>query len=236
MESTATAAHYRLTASLRSHLEPGEVVYLHGLESSPDGAKGSWLREHLGGVGVDLDTSVAQEVLAGARSAGRPLDLGGAEMERAFAVPMARARARLGEDPQPQLLVGSSFGGAVLLKLMDEGSWRGPSLFIACAGVALTPIRELPMNSRAVLLHCPEDATVTIQGSRVLAATGGPDVHLLEGTAGAEPHRLPGLLSNGVLATAVAWLLDPLVAKRASWSCLADPGASKISGKVQRSG
>ena len=57
-----------LTEAIGSLLVPGEVVYLHGLESSPDGAKGSWLREHLGGMGVDLDTSVAQQVLGAARA------------------------------------------------------------------------------------------------------------------------------------------------------------------------
>jgi len=230
MDPTVTAADEYLTASLRSLLEPGEVVYLHGLESSPDGAKGSWLREHLGGVGVDLDTSVAQQVLAAARAAGRPLDLGGDEMERAFAVPMARARQRLREKPEPQLLVGSSFGGAVLLKLMDEGSWRGPALFLACAGVALTPIRALPPGSRAVLIHCPEDGTVPVEGSRILARTGGANVHMLEVRAGSEPHRLPGILSNGLLGTAIAWLLEGLVAERASWRCLpgvVQPGHEK---------
>jgi hypothetical protein len=234
MDSNSTAADHYLTVNLRSLLEPGELVYLHGLESSPDGAKGSWLSEHLGGVGVDLDTSVAQEVLGAAHGSERPLDLGGDEMERAFAVPMARARQRLREQPQPQLLVGSSFGGAVLLKLMDEGSWRGPALFLACAGVALTPIRALPAGSRAVLIHSPEDGTVPVEGSRLLARTGGPDVHMLEVTAGPEPHRLPGILSNGVLATAISWLLEPLVVERASWPCLSGAVAGPVAGKEGR--
>jgi len=204
-----------LTDTMSSFLEPGEVVYLHGLESSPDGAKGQWIQDRLGGMGVDLDTSVARQVLSAVRSTGRSLDLEGAEMQRAFAVPMERARARLAAEPAPQLLVGSSFGGAVLLKLMDEGSWRGPALFLACAGVSLTPIRALPEGSRALLIHCPEDDTVPVQGSRLLAATGGRDVQLLEVSEGEEPHRLPGVLRNGILDAAVAWLLEPLAAERA---------------------
>jgi len=207
---------------MRSFLAPGEVVYLHGLESSPDGAKGQWIRDRLGGMGVDLDTSVAREVLAPARTTGLDLDLDfeGEQMQQAFAVPMKRARARLASAPAPQLLVGSSFGGAVLLKLMDEGSWQGPALFLASAGVALTSIRALPEGSRALLVHCPEDDTVPVQGSRTLAATGGRDVQLLEVREGDDPHRLPGILSNGILDAAVAWLLEPLAAERASWQCL----------------
>jgi len=209
-----THADHCLTEAVRALLDPGEVVYLHGLESSPQGARGSWIRERLGGMGVDLDTSVARQVLGTARSEGATLEPGGADLERAFAVPMERARERLSQAPKPQLLVGSSFGGAVLLKLMDEGSWRGPALFLAGAGAALTPIRSLPAGSRAMLIHCAEDETVPVQGSRSLAGTGGAQVHLLEVSEGAEPHRLPGIAGSGVLAAAIAWLLEPLALQR----------------------
>jgi len=202
-----------LCDALGSYLAAGEVVYLHGLESSPDGAKGSWLRDRLGGHGVDLDTSVAQEVLADARAAGRPLDLAG-DMERAFAVPMERARERLMQEPTPQLLIGSSFGGAVLLRLMAEGNWTGPALFLACAGVTLTRERTLPEGSRALLIHCPEDDVVPFAGSQLLARSGGRDVHLMAVSEEDEPHRLPSILTNGVLAAAIAWLLQPLAIER----------------------
>jgi len=202
-----------LCDALGSYLAAGEVVYLHGLESSPDGAKGSWLRDRLGGHGVDLDTSVAQEVLADARAAGRPLDLAG-DVERAFAVPMERARERLMQEPTPQLLIGSSFGGAVLLRLMAEGNWTGPALFLACAGVTLTRERTLPEGSRALLIHCPEDDVVPFAGSQLLARSGGRDVHLMAVSEEDEPHRLPSILTNGVLAAAIAWLLQPLAIER----------------------
>ena len=202
-----------LCDALCSFLAPGEVVYLHGLESSPHGAKGTWLRDRLGGDGVDLDTSVAREVLAESRAAGRSIDLAG-EMERAFSVPMERVRARLAQEPVPQLLIGSSFGGAVLLRLMAEGSWTGPALFLACSGVTLTKERALPEGSRALLIHCPEDDVVPFAGSQLLARSGGRDVHLMAVSEEDEPHRLPSILTNGVLAAAVAWLLQPLVVAR----------------------
>lgn len=209
-----TPADHVLTEAVRALLHPGEVVYLHGLEGSPQGTRGTWIQQRLGGMGVDLDTSVARQVLGDVRSLGLPLDPGGSDLERAFAVPMERARERLRQAPSPQLLVGASFGGAVLLKLMDEGSWRGPALFLAGAGAALTPIQSLPESSRALFIHCPEDDTVPVQGSRSLAGTGGPNVHLLEISDGDDPHRLPGILSSGVLAAAVAWLLEPLASAR----------------------
>ena len=214
-----TSADTVLCDALRSFLAPGEVVYLHGLESSPRGAKGTWLRDRLGADGVDLDTSVAREVLAEARAAGRSLDLAG-EMERAFAVPMERVRARLAQKPVPKLLIGSSFGGAVLLRLMAEGTWMGPALFLACAGVALTRERTLPEGSRALLIHCPEDEVVPISGSQLLARSGGRDVHLMVVSEEHEPHRLPSILTNGVLGAAIAWLLQPLSAARGAELCV----------------
>ncbi len=186
-------------------------------------------------MGVDLDTSVAQQLLSEARASGRALDLSGDELQRAFAVPLARVRERIRQEPKPQILVGSSFGGAVLLKLMDEGTWRGPALFLACAGVGLTPIRALPQGSRALFVHCPQDDTVPVHGSRLLARTGGDDVHLLEVSEGNDPHRLPGILSNGVLDAAIGWLLEPLAVQRASWPCLSSalPGGTTLDGLAQ---
>ena len=208
-----TSAETVLCDALRSVLALGEVVYLHGLESSPSGAKGTWLHDNLGGMGVDLDTSIARQVLAAARVAGSPM-ASKEGMERAFAVPMRRARARLAEAPLPQLLIGSSFGGAVLLRLMGEGSWTGPALFLAGAGVSLTQVRELPQGSRALLIHCRRDDVVPFAGSVLLARSGGPGVRLLEVSEGDEPHRLPNILTNGILATAVCWLLQPLAVAR----------------------
>lgn len=211
--SLSTASDTVLCDALRSFIRRGEVVYLHGLESSPQGTKGTWLHENLGGMGVDLDTSVACRVLSDARAAERPLNHE-SEMDLAFAVPMERARARLLQQPAPQLIIGSSFGGAVLLRLMAEGSWQGPALFLACAGVALTEHNELPEGSRALLIHCPEDDVVPFAHSELLARSGGPLVHLMEVSEAEQPHRLPTILDNGVLASAICWLLQPLAAER----------------------
>jgi hypothetical protein len=64
------------------------------------------------------------------------------------------------------------------------------------------------------LIHCPEDEVVPISGSQLLARSGGRDVHLMVVSEEHEPHRLPSILTNGVLAAAIAWLLQPLSAAR----------------------
>jgi hypothetical protein len=97
---------------------------------------------------------------------------------------------------------------------MAEGSWQGPALFLACAGVALTQYKELPDGSRALLIHCPDDEVVPFAHSQLLARSGGPQVHLMEVSEAEQPHRLPTILENGMLASAVGWLLQPLAVER----------------------
>ena len=75
------------------------VLFLHGLEGSPHGTKGTWLREHYDVVAPALDTSSIE-----------------AALEDALAALAA----------EPDVVVGSSFGGAVLLELLHVGAWRGP--------------------------------------------------------------------------------------------------------------
>ena len=182
----------------------GSVVFLHGLESAVDadlvpcGGKATFLREHHGAALVPLDTRAAVEA-AGRAGAGWSWPF--PEYEAAFRVPLARARAAIG--PDTRLVIGSSFGGAVLLRLLVEGGWAGPSLLLAGAGPKLTPHRALPAGVPALLVHGVHDDVVPIDDSRALAVSSATAT-LWEVDDG---HRLGTILHDGTLARAIAHLI-----------------------------
>lgn len=183
------------------------IVFLHGLESpvddalQPIGRKATWLRERYPDVltpGLDTRAMVAlrQRVQAGHT-------LTEAELAEAWRAPMARGREALATGPD--LVIGSSFGGAVLLRLVrEEPRWRGPCLFLAGAGVALTDWRTLPDDLRAVLVHGRRDTVIPLAHSRLLVRSAGPQVQLWE--VGGD-HGLADAVTDGTLAAAIAWLL-----------------------------
>lgn len=184
-----------LIPRLRERYADGEVVFLHGLESGPGGTKACWLRERLGAVTPDLDTSVAIAAWRRAEASGRAVSQ--AELEEAFAVPLERAREAVAGA---RVVVGSSFGGAVLLQLMWSGDWTGPSVMLAGAGVKLTRFRELPRGSRVVLIHGRADTVVDPADSRVLAASPSCQTWFWEVP---DEHRLTSVLESGLLAAAL---------------------------------
>jgi hypothetical protein len=178
------------------------IIYLHGLESGPNGSKGTWICENYNGFAVDLDTSAARSSRAQAEARGVVWDHECPDLEVAFSLPLSRARAAISDDTR--LIVGSSFGGAVLMKLLHENAWSGPCVFIASAGTKLTGHDSLPPGTSAVLLHGRHDDIVPLDDSRRMAATGGLEVQLWEIGDG---HRMKGILDSGILRAAIDFLL-----------------------------
>ena len=172
------------------------LVFLHGLESRvddrfiPTGGKARHLAAHYDVTLAPLDTRVAQACARRLGPAGfrHPFP----EEDACFATPMQRARESLAADTQ--LVIGSSFGGAVLLRLIHEGSWSGRSLFLAGAGVKLTPHRTLPAGVPCHLVHGRSDAVVPWTDSELLAASS-PDatLDLVE-----DEHRLANWVPLGL--------------------------------------
>jgi hypothetical protein len=177
------------------------VLYLHGLESGPDGSKAAWLKRTQAAFAVDLDTTHARASATQAKASGVPWDHQWRDIKGDFRVPLERARAAIG--PETRVIVGSSFGGAVLTHLIHEGSWRGPSLFIASAGLKLTGHQALPEGARHLLLHGRDDTVVPLSDSRTIAAQSGDNVVLWEVSDG---HRMKTIMPSGLLDLAVDWL------------------------------
>lgn len=178
-----------------------EVLYLHGLESGPDGSKGAWLKRTQGAFAVDLNTAHARASSTMAQASGIPWDHTWPDIKEDLRVPLERARAAI--RPETRVIVGSSFGGAVLTHLIHEGTWTGPALFIASAGLKLTGHTALPSGAKALLLHGRDDDIVPLSDSRTIAAQSGENVVLWEISDG---HRMKTIMPSGLLDLAVDWL------------------------------
>ena len=147
------------------------VQFAHGLESSPHGNKARLFAAHF-----DAETPAMNT----------------ADFEACIRV-HAETAARF----QPDVLVGSSFGGAVAVALLHRALWRGPTLLLAQASRHYCPEARLPAGVRVLLVHAREDEIVDAADSRALAQTGTPSlVELLEVD---DDHALSRLVSSGEL-------------------------------------
>ena len=179
------------------------VIYLHGLESSPQGTKGQFLFENYQALAVDLNTSAAIVSRDSADARDEPWSHATPDIDQAFAVPLERARAAI--TAETQVIVGSSFGGAVLTHLIAEGSWHGPCLFIASAGIKLVGHVDCPPSAPIIFLHGRHDTIIPIDHSRQVAHASGPNVQLWEI---GDDHFMRSITTNGTLRAAVDLLLE----------------------------
>jgi predicted esterase len=147
------------------------VQFVHGLESSPQGTKARLFAAHFDARTPAMDTADFEACV------------------RVQAEELARFR--------PDVLVGSSFGGAVVVALLQRGLWRGPTLLLAQAAAHYGLELRLPENVRVWLVHGLRDDLVPIEESRALARTGTPGlVSLLEPD---DDHPLSATVASGRL-------------------------------------
>lgn len=172
------------------------ILFFHGLESGPNGTKARWLAERYGAVTPHLGSEVVAEPLMAGR-------IRFPEEFLAAAAPCVQVAREALVDEAPDIVVGSSFGGAIAVHLAAEGRWKGPLLLLACASRKLLGDVPLPKSTKAVLVHGRQDDVVPLDHARWLAAKSGPRVMLWEV---ADDHRLGAQLGNGVLDAAIGWL------------------------------
>jgi pimeloyl-ACP methyl ester carboxylesterase len=103
----------------------------------------------------------------------------------------------------PHVLVGSSYGGAIAVELLQRGVWRGPTLLLAQAALRRRQAPVLPPGVTVWLVHGTRDAIIDPEDSRVLARSGSPErVRLIEVD---DDHALHTTVEDGRL---VAWVAE----------------------------
>ena len=162
-------------------MERIKVHFVHGLESSPSSRKALLLKEYFDAETPAMDTSNFQQCV----------DVHQAALKRRV----------------PDVLIGSSFGGAVVLALLQRGLWQGPTLLLAPAmsHYDLEPV--LPAEIPVLLVHATLDDVVSVEDSRSIAQANS-NAELIEVD---DDHALSATVSRGEL---VEWV--KLLARRAS--------------------
>ena len=151
------------------------VQFIHGLESSPQGVKAQLLARHFTARTPAMDT-------------------------RDFAASVAVQAAALREF-DPHVLVGSSYGGAIAVALLQRGDWRGPTLLLAQAALRRGQPVWLPEGVPIWLVHGTRDEIIDPEDSRALARSGSSGcVRLIEVD---DVHSLHTTVEDGRL---VAWV------------------------------
>lgn len=178
---------------MRDANAPVRTLFLHGLESGPLGTKVVTLRA--AGLDVTAPQLEAAAVQGLLREGSRDLDA----YLRALETP-----AQQGLDAMracdPEVVVGSSFGAAVLMRMLSHARYGAvPAVMLAGAAVKLTGQTVLPEGLRVVLVHGRDDAIIPVDDSRLLASSSNTailvEVH--------DDHRLTETTRNGLLASIV---------------------------------
>ena len=161
-------------------------IYLHGFEGAVTGTKGNFINERFGGLGPDMPTYKHCNDEEG-------------ETPWCFEEAFEVARDFVLSNPC-SVLVGSSFGGAITLALLQRGLWRGPVVLLAPASDRYGFHPYLPQGCHALVIHDPEDDVVAYQGSERLKTENPDRVELWSSDGG---HRLHSIIESGLLERAV---------------------------------
>ncbi len=172
-------------------MPPPRILFLHGLEGSPQGNKVRNLRAS----GFDVTApALNPTAVVACLAAGEPVP------QSAFTGPLESAVVALNEAA-PNLLMGSSFGGGLAMELVHRGLWSGPLVLLAPAGRKLFGLAHLPGGrGRVLVAHGRQDAVVPVAHSVELAAStpGEVQLWLLD-----DDHRLDASVNSGLLGRLV---------------------------------
>ena len=160
-------------------------LYLHGLEGGPSGTKGRHILKLYGRSGPQMPARGRQNLPA------TPPDFFEACVQVAYASLLDRSAS---------VLVGSSFGGAITMALLQRGLWCGPVVLLAPAIAHYGLDLKLPVGSHAIIIHDRRDDIISFAGSQSLHDKNHDICELWESDGG---HRLHTITQNGTLERAV---------------------------------
>lgn len=200
------------------------VLFLHGLESGPHGAKSRCLSARFPSTSVAPDMQMGTYTLNKTNSFARSLVWAGLTrpwllldrrtlMHAAVLASLDQCVAIAAANTTGTLLVGSSWGGAVALRMLASGLWTGDALLLAPAlkkvlslsgavegeevlAQTYRDIRARAMGSRILVIHGDADDVVPLADSEELCRATGAELRVL---AGADHGMNDALVTQGLL-------------------------------------
>lgn len=178
------------------------VLFLHGLEGSPDGEKSIHLSQGWGAKTPLLRSGPLQSLRT---------KYPGREWQQMPSRELAEALGFVYEDTlaaltyqKPDIVIGSSMGGALLAKLILEKKWTGPSVFLAPAIQPLLGEVSLPqMNNAVWILGELDDIVPNGDNIKYCKFSGGSLMISMK-----DSHRLHLAVSSGLLDNAIITALS----------------------------
>ena len=176
------------------------LIFCHGLESSPKGHKAIWLKERYGGLTPRLKTQETRDFfrIRKERKIGNKDEQGWRQELRLNARTVASTLCA-----GTKLLIGSSYGGAVVCEMISLGLWTGPVLLLASAHVQLSTLRKF--RSHSLCIHGTRDDTIPPEPVHKFCLQSGPkhEFWLID-----DDHRLSTILTNGLLESAIGRIIS----------------------------
>ena len=161
-----------------------KILYVHGLEgNAKKGKKAKFCREQYNAITPQMPATL-ERLLASRKNC----------IEECYKI-----IEKVVKNHEPDLIIGSSFGGGITMALMQRGVYKGDAILLAPAGVKYGLSPELPSDYRVLLIHDPKDKIVPYEDS-VKILESNKSCELWDADCG---HRLITITTDGMLDKAI---------------------------------
>jgi len=166
------------------------ILFFHGLEGNPNGAKATFLKHHYNAYVPALDTTELRALKKNENDSWSSVVKG--EILKAARLPLSQAREAILEF-KPDIIIGSSMGGAILARMIVEGNWSGPCIFLASAAKLLFGINKVTVAPGMPLMwvHGYYDDVIPLTNSLNAAQDSYGKCRLVQ-----DDHRLESLAKD----------------------------------------
>tara|TARA_B100000676_G_C17926327_1_gene758321 strand:- start:67 stop:636 length:570 start_codon:yes stop_codon:yes gene_type:complete len=130
------------------------------------------------------------------------------EIWSAMDIPAAQVENAIHEF-QPDVVVSASFGAALLTRLIEEGAWDGPSVFLGAAGTNAIGYHPPEETKPSIWIHGKQDETVPYAHSVKASKKCGGTLVLVN-----DDHMLHSVVESGL----IDWAIDSVAEAKIEWA------------------
>lgn len=184
-----------------------KVLFLHGLEGSPNGEKSRHMQAKWGALVPHLRTTDLRNLKEKCRNQWHLADA--EDLEEALSTPYQDALDAV-QYCKPDIIVGSSMGAALLYKLYAEEAYSGSGVFLAPAIPNLLSSEEITSATKNVKNH----STFWLFGETDTIVSNKENARiakLCKGSIAYSPedgHRLKSATASGLIDSAILTVIE----------------------------